>query len=140
MALYLVKLVPLLLFNSPSTTCILVHYGVCIISPHFLQVSKEPLQHNYFKNKVFSGLLYLPSHVLIPLPHESSGYWNIFFPLEYFICGMTGNVRHNGGLPPMNVLFDGPQLFHLQGFLHWCPLPYDVPSTSRCISCNFSDH
>ena len=43
---------------------------------------RNPFYIIILKTKVFSGLHHLPSHFLIPPPHESDGSRNIFLPID----------------------------------------------------------
>ena len=59
--------------------------------------------------KFISRSLYLPPHVLAPLPNELTRPWNILRLYHaHLIYGPESNVRHNGGLSLLNVLLDGP--------------------------------
>ena len=67
---------------------------------------------------VISGLLYLPSHVLFPPPHESTRPRNLLCPRAQPISGPVVNVRRNVVLKFLYVLLDGPYPCYLQGVFH----------------------
>ena len=53
--------------------------------------------------------------------------------------GPVGNALRNGILSPLNLFFDGPHPWHLQGFFRWWTLPPTIPIMPSCIYRNSSD-
>ena len=46
-----------------------------------------------FKTKLYSGSLYLPSHVLLPPPHKSASSWNPFWPRSQLIYVLKDHLH-----------------------------------------------
>ena len=58
------------------------------------------------KTTIYSGSLYLPSHILLPPPHKLARYRYPLFPHEQLIYGTTVHLCRYGVLPLLYILFD----------------------------------
>ena len=89
-----------------------------------------------FKNIFISGLLYLPSHIVIPPPHKNMSSQNPLLSSAQLIYEPKDHMCRNGGLTTLYILLDCTKTYGFHHLSHRGPLPLFARRMLFCYPCN----